>query len=95
MNNLHMSAEKEKKMDEIENLSLDTIKETLRGVTDAEDEVVKVAVKMMGVVAKNRQTLTHRSALDFTMASTVATENELKKYVKNTSPQVQKALGKN
>lgn len=94
MINLRMSADKEKKMDEIEDLSLNTIKETLKGVTDAEDEVVKVAVKMMGVVAKNRQTLTHRSALEFTMATSVATEKELKKYVKNTSPQVQKALGK-
>ena len=93
MNTLGMTELKAEKMSKLEDMSLDTIKEALKGEISADDDKVKVAVKMMGVVAKNRQTLTNRSAIEFGMAQIIADEAGLKKYVKITSPQIQKAIG--
>ena len=93
MNNLSITKEKEAKMSEIEDLSLSTIKDALKGKLAADDDNVKIAVKMMGVVAKNRQTLTHRTAVEFGMAVSIASEDQLRNYIAVTSPQIQKALG--
>lgn len=93
MNNLAMTDAKTARMSEIEDKSLETIKEALNDGIEADNEKVKVAVKMMGVVAKNRQTLTNRAAVEFGMARSIATDDQLKKYVRVTSPQIQKALG--
>lgn len=89
-----MTTQKIRKMDKVEDLSLDVIKNALETGADSDDEQVKVAVKMMGVVAKNRQTMTNRSAIEFSMANRVGTDTELKSYVKATNPQIQKAFGK-
>lgn len=93
MNSLAMTDAKAAKMSEIEDKSLETIREALNDDIEADDEKVKVAVKMMGVVAKNRQTLTNRTAVEFGMAHSIATETELKKYIAVTHPQIKKALG--
>ncbi len=90
---LNMTEAKASKMSEIEDLSLATIKKALDGTVSADNDEVKVAVKMMGVVAKNRQTLTHRTAIDFNMAFSVADEKQLAKYIEFTNPQIQKAMG--
>ncbi len=90
---LQMTEAKAKGLSEIEDMSLTTIKEALNNEIDADDEKVKVAVKMMGVVAKNRQTMTNRSAIEFGMASSIATEPQLKKYIEATNPEIRKALG--
>ncbi len=93
MNSLNMTESKAKNMSDIEDLSMGTIKKALDGKLSADGEEVKVAVKMMGVVAKNRQTLTNRAAVEFGMASSIGSENELKKYIAITHPQIKKALG--
>lgn len=93
MNSLNMTDAKAGKLSEIEDISLETIKKALKSEIPADNEEVKVAVKMMGVVAKNRQTLTNRSAIEFGMAQCVADEKQLKKYVEVTNPHIQKALG--
>ena len=92
MNNLDLTQEKADKMSEIENLSLDVIKDALNESIDADEEKVKVATKMLSTVAKNRQTLTNRAAIEFGMAKSIASEADLKKYVKVTSPHIQKAI---
>ncbi len=89
---LQMTEAKARKLEEVEDLALDTIKEALDGSVAADDEKVKVAVKTMSVVAKNRQTSTHRVGIDFGMASSIATDEQLKKYIETTSPHIQKAL---
>lgn len=89
---LQMTKAKAEVLDEVEDLSLVTIKQALKGDLDADDDKVKVAVKMMGVVAKNRQTMTNRSAIEFGMATSIASEEQLRKYVEATNPQIQKAL---
>ena len=90
---LQMTEAKAKGLAEIEDLSLATVKQALNDELDADDEKVKVAVKMMSVVAKNRQTMTNRSAIEFGMASSIATEAQLKTYIQATSPEIRKALG--
>ena len=90
---LEMTKEKAAKLSETEDLALGIIKDALSGTIDAGDDCVKVASKMLGVAAKNRQTLTNRSAIEFSMASSVGTEKELKNYIAVTNPKVRKALG--
>lgn len=89
---LQMTEVKARKLEEVEDLALDTIKEALDGTIAADDEKVKVAVKTMSVVAKNRQTSTHRVGIDFGMATSIATDEQLKKYIETTSPHIKKAL---
>lgn len=90
---LQMTQAKSDSLSEIEDLALATVQKALKDEIDADDEKVKVAVKMMGIVAKNRQTMTNRTAIEFGMASSIATEKQLESYVKVTNPQIQKALG--
>ena len=93
MISLQITEKKAASLNEIEELSLDTIKKALNGDMDTSDDAVKVAAKMMGVVAKNRQTMTNRCAIEFNMASTIASEAQLEKYIAATMPEVKKALG--
>lgn len=90
---LQMTVAKAKDLDEVEDLSLSIIKSALKDEIGADDDKVKVAVKMMGVVAKNRQTMTNRSAIEFGMATSIADADQLRKYVEVTNPQIKKALG--
>jgi hypothetical protein len=92
MISLQMTEAKAKKLEEVEGLALDVIKGALDDTLAADDEKVKVAVKTMSVVAKNRQTLTHRVAIDFGMATSIASDKEMKKYIENTQPHIRKAL---
>jgi len=92
MNSLQITDSKEDQLNEIEDLSMAKIKGALNGNIASDSDEVIIAVKMMGVVAKNRQTLTHRVAVEFNIASMVGNETELKKYVQVTNPQIQKAL---
>ena len=92
MISLQMTEAKAKKLEEVESLALDVIRNALDDALPADDEKVKVAVKTMSVVAKNRQTLTHRTAIDFGMATSIATDKEMKKYIEATSPHIKKAL---
>lgn len=93
MNDLTMLPKKIEQMDKMEDLSMEAINAALNDEIDADGDKVKVAVKMMGVVAKNRQTLTHRKAVDFNMAGVALSDEQLRKYVNATSPQIKKALG--
>jgi len=92
MKTLEMTEQKAERLSEIEDLAIDVIKDALNGVNDADDEQVKVAVKTVSMVAKNRQTLTNRAAIDFGMARMTSDDKELKKYVDSTNPQIRKAI---
>ena len=93
MNTLAMTEAKADQMSAIEDTSMEIITQALSDQIDADSDKVKIAVKMMSAVAKNRQTMMHRAAVDFRMALSIASESELKKYLKATNPQIQKALG--
>lgn len=88
---LQISKEKTEKMQNLEDAAIDVLNNVLKGEREV-DEQAKVAMKTLAVVAKNWQTLTHKTAIEFTMASSIGTEAELKKYVAVTNPQVKKAL---
>lgn len=88
---LPMTKEKMEKLQNLEDKAIDVLADVLNGSAEV-DEQAKVAMKTLSVVAKNRQTLTHGTAIEFTMASSIGSEAELKKYVAVTNPQVQKAL---
>ncbi len=94
MNTLTMTEAKAKQMDNIEDMSMATIQDALNDQIEADDDKAKIAVKMMGVVAKNRQTVMHRSAVEFGMAQFITDEAGLERYLKATNPQIQKAIGK-
>lgn len=89
---LQITEAKAKKLDEVEDLALDTIRKALKGDIAADAVEVKVASTTLSVVSRNRQTSTHRSVIEFGMASSIATDGQLKKYIEVTNPQVQKAL---
>ena len=92
MNHLQVTDAKAGKLGELEDLSMTAIKAALTGKKASDSEEVKIAVKVLGIVAKTRQTLTNRSAIEFGMASSIGSDEQLKKYVAVTNPQVQKAL---
>ena len=93
MNTLSMTEAKAVRMNELEDLSLGVISNALNDKIDADDDKVKVAVKMMGVVAKNRQTVMHRAAVEFGMAQYITDDAGMAKYIAATNPQIQKAIG--
>ncbi len=88
--NLEMTEQKMKKLDEAENLALDTIISALKG--GEEGDIVNIATKTIAVVARNRITLTARSGMEYSMACRTSTEDELKKYVKVSNPQIRKMI---
>ncbi len=91
MTNLEMSEQKCKKMSELEDTAIDMLLSALKGNRDV-DEEVKIAMKALNMVAKNRMTLSHRRGLDFAMARITMTDDELKKYAQVTAPEIKKLL---
>ena len=91
MANLDVSEQKCKKLNELEDEAIDMLLSALKGNREV-DEEVKLAMKALNVVSKNRQTLSHRQALEFAIARVTMTDAELKKYAEVTSPEVKKLL---
>lgn len=91
MSNLDVTEMKAGKLNKLEDSAIQILQGFVDGNRDC-DEVVKGSLKIMNVVAKNRQTVTHRTAIEFGMATSIATEEQLRKYIEVTNPQVKKAL---
>lgn len=88
---MEMNETTEKKWSELELNALAAVKTAIDRGGDFDDSE-KAAVKILGVAAKNRQTLTAREALRFNMAAMIADPEQLKRYISATAPKVQKAL---
>ena len=88
---LEITENKAEKMGELEDVSMDLVLEYLRGNRQGGDDVV-TARCMITAMKGNRQTMTAKEALRFNMASSVASESQLKKYVSATCPQIKKLL---
>jgi len=88
---LEITENKAEKMGELEDVSMDLVLEYLRGNRQGGDDVV-TARCMINAMKGNRQTMTAKEALRFNMASSVASESQLKKYVSATCPQIKKLL---
>ena len=91
MKDLEINEKKAEKLDKLETSAIDIMVGVFEGKKDSEE--AKDAIKVMNIVAKNRVTQTARMALGFNMASAIANEKELKRYIEVTSPQI-KALTK-
>lgn len=91
MSNLDLTQAKVTKLEALEDLAIATLTETLGGDREVDDKA-QVAVKVVNMVTKNRQTMTAREGIRFSMATTIGTESQLKKYIAVTQPEVRKAL---
>ena len=92
MSTLDVSEAKAKKLDDMEHSALDILNSFFAGKLAFGDEV-KLAMQSLNVVAKNRQTLTAREGMRFSMVSAITNDPKaLKKYVKATSPEIGKLL---
>jgi len=92
MSTLDVSESKATKLDEMEHSALDILNSFFKGKRAFGDEV-KLAMQSLNVVAKNRQTLTAREGMRFSMVSAITDDPKaLKKYVNATSPEIGKLL---
>ena len=89
--NFEIDEKRQAAFDKLEKTSIEAVQLAIGRGGDLDDSE-KAAMKALGVVAKNRQTMTNREALKFSMASMVGTPAELKKYIAFSSPDVKKAL---
>lgn len=92
MKTLELSDVKAAKLDELETLAIDSAKGIFQAETGEITDAERAAIKILAIVAKNRQTMTAREALHFNMASALSDPEQLKKYVQTTCPQL---TGKN
>ena len=88
---LEINEEKAAKMSELEDVSIDLLLEYLKGNRQGGDDVV-VAKSAINTVKGNRVTTTAKEALRFSMAASVASESQLKRYVSAICPQIKKLL---
>ena len=92
MNALEITDSKAGMLDELEMASLKVLLGVLKDGKVMSDEG-KVAMQALNVVGKNRQTLTAREGIRFSMAKTLARDPEqLKKYVAASQPEIRKLL---
>jgi hypothetical protein len=89
---LSLDETKAKKMEVLEELAIDKIISTLKGEGKADEDEVKLAIKSLGIVAKNRQTSTNRASMEFKLAMSIATPEQLRQYITVTYPQIRKAI---
>jgi len=91
MNALDMTSQKTDKLNTVEDLALDTLTDILKNDREVDDKA-KIAMKALNMVAKNRQTMTAREGIRFSMAQSIAKDGQLAKYISTTQPSVKKAL---
>lgn len=78
-------------LDEMENKAIGLISEVLSGKREV-DDLIKIALQSLNIVAKNRQILTSRQAIGWSIANTIASPEELKRYIAVTNPELTKIL---
>lgn len=91
MSNLDLTKAKIANLEKLEDVAIRTLMQTLDGEREVDDKV-QVAMKVANMVAKNRQTMTAREGIRFSMAQSIGTNDQLKKYITISQPEVKKAL---
>jgi hypothetical protein len=92
MNTLEMTQLKAERLSEVEDVAIGIVHKALKDELAPDCEAVKLAIKSLSIVAKNRVTVTHSQAIGFGMAQAIGTEKELEQYIAVTNPQVRAAL---
>ena len=93
MAQMELTPQAEQKWIKLEELSLDVVRSAIQRGGDMDDSE-KAAMKALNVVSKNRQTSSAREGLFFNMVSSIASPDELKRYIQTTNPVIHKALQK-
>ncbi|HUV67893.1 MAG TPA: hypothetical protein VMW24_28645 [Sedimentisphaerales bacterium] len=91
--NLEINEARAEQFTEIEGTALKIMQDYLGGDRQGGDEI-KMAMQMLNVVSKNRQTTTAREALRFNMVDSLDDETIRRKYVTATQPGIRKLLPK-
>ena len=91
MSSLDMTEAKIKDLDTLETSAITIMQKVMKDERDM-DDTAKAAIKVLNMVAKNRQTLTAREGIRMSMVTYIASEAELKKYVLATQPQIKKLM---
>lgn len=92
MNTLVMGETQAQKYSEMENHALGILTEFFKGNREFGDDV-KMAMQGLNIVGKNRQTLTARQGIRFSMVRAITDDAKiLKKYVESTNPEMGKLL---
>lgn len=89
--NFEIDKKRQAAFDELEMTSIKAVQEAIKHGGDL-DGSEKAAVKALGIAAKNRQTMTAREALKFSMASMIGNPDQMAKYIAFSAPDVKKAL---
>lgn len=80
------------KLDILERKALDLVGEALDSTT-ALDERARYAMKVLNLAAKNRQTATVRDGLKMHMLERIGSEEDVKRYVLSTQPEIKRLIG--
>lgn len=91
MRALDVSENKAAKFDAMEDKAIKIIEQALTESREV-DDLTKVALQSLNIVAKTRQTLTNRQAIGWSIAHTIASPEELKRYIAVTNPELTKIL---
>ena len=92
MNALEIGKERAEQFDKLEATSINILQDYMDGKRQGGDDVV-TARCVLNVIKGNRQTLTARDALRFSMASVFSDDPKLlKKYVTSTQPEIKKLV---
>jgi len=89
MTNLEMTDEKCKMLSELEDKAIEVVLAVLSGDKDVDDRA-KLAMNSINAVGKNRQTLSHRRAVEVGIARMAFAEDELKAYLQATAPEIKR-----
>jgi len=89
MTNLEMADEKCKMLSELEDKAIEVVLAVLNGDKDVDDRA-KLAMNSINAVGKNRQTLSHRCAVEVGIARMAFAEDELKAYLQATAPEIKR-----
>lgn len=87
--NLSMTEEKCERLSELEDKAIEIVLGALDGNEELGDRT-KLAMQAINTVAKNRQTLSHRRAVEVGVARMAFSDDELKSYLKATAPEIKK-----
>lgn len=91
MSNLDLTQAKISNLENLEDVAVRTLEQALNDEREVDDKV-QLAMKVANMVAKNRQTMTAREGIRFSMAQSIGTEDQLSKYISVSQPEVKKAL---
>ena len=91
MNNLEINEVKATKLSQLEDDAISELSSAIK--TGTLTDTAKMSMQALQIVAKNRQTVTSRLCLQWSIITSLGTEGQQRKYATVTQPQIGKMLG--